>query len=69
VIFAADVLYKNVEEAAKTYQFDKIVVVEVTEYMPSLIKPLAKRRIKPPQVESSPTEIFLSTAPPHIEPA
>ncbi len=50
VIFAADVLYKNVEEAAKMYQFDRIVVVEVTEYMPSLIKPLAKRRLKPPKI-------------------
>lgn len=51
VIFAADVLYKNVEEAAKMYQFDRVVVVEVTEYMPSFIKPLAKMRLKPPKIQ------------------
>ncbi|RFA95751.1 long-chain-fatty-acid--CoA ligase [Pyrobaculum aerophilum] len=53
VIFVADVLYKNIEEAAKMYQFDRIVVVELVEYMPALIKPLAKRRIKPPKVAYS----------------
>jgi long-chain acyl-CoA synthetase len=51
VIFAADVLYKNVEEAAKMHQFDRVVVVEVAEYMPSFIKPLAKMKLKPPKIQ------------------
>jgi len=50
VIFVADVLYKNVEEADKIHKFDRVVVVEVAEYMPAFIKPLAKRRLKPPKI-------------------
>ncbi|MEM1598526.1 long-chain fatty acid--CoA ligase [Pyrobaculum sp.] len=51
ILFAADVLYKNVEEAMKMYQIDRVVVVEITEYMPPLIKPLAKMRLKPPKIQ------------------
>lgn len=53
VLFTVDVLYKNVEEAVKMYQLEKVVVAEITEYMPSLIKPLAKMKLKPPKIQYS----------------
>ncbi|MGC9051647.1 long-chain-fatty-acid--CoA ligase [Pyrobaculum sp.] len=53
IIFTVDVLYKNVEEADKLHRFDRVVVVEVSEYMPAIIKPLAKRRLKPPKIQYS----------------
>lgn len=51
VLFTVDVLYKNVEEATKLHQIDRIVVAEVAEYMPPLIKPLAKMKLKPPKIQ------------------
>ncbi|MEM4510764.1 MAG: long-chain fatty acid--CoA ligase [Pyrobaculum sp.] len=51
VVFTVDVLYKNVEEASKMYQFSKVVVAEVTDYMPPFIKPLAKMKLKPPKIK------------------
>lgn len=47
VIFAADVLYKNVE----VVPFERVVVVEVAEYMPFWMKPLAKMKLKPPKIQ------------------
>ncbi|MFN3804497.1 MAG: long-chain-fatty-acid--CoA ligase [Pyrobaculum sp.] len=46
ILFTADILYKNVEGVV-----DKVVVVEITEYMPPLVKPLARLKVKPPKIK------------------
>ena len=51
VLFTADVLYDKAVKAAEEYRFERIYVVEMTEYMPTWLKPLARRQIGPPKVK------------------
>lgn len=51
VLFTADVLYDKVVKAVEEYRFEKVYVVEMTEYMPGWLKPLAKRQLRPPRIK------------------
>lgn len=51
VLFTADVLYDKVLKALDEYKFERVYVVEMTDYMPAWIKPLARRRLKAPKIK------------------
>lgn len=51
VLVTMDVQYDKVKGAlAEGAKFEKIVVADITDYMPPLIRPIARARIKPPKV-------------------
>ncbi|MBP1449530.1 MAG: AMP-binding protein, partial [Thermoproteus sp.] len=50
ILVTADVLYDKAAKAHEEVKFDRVVVANVADYMPPLLKPFAKMKLKPPKV-------------------
>lgn len=51
VLFTADVQYDKAIKANEEYRFEKVIVAEMTEYMPAWLKPIARRQIRAPKIK------------------
>jgi long-chain acyl-CoA synthetase len=50
VLVTTNILYRNAEQALKDAIVERVVVAGIEDYMPPLLKPLARLRLKPPKI-------------------
>jgi len=50
MFFTTNILYKNAENALKDVIVERVVVADIEGYMPALIRPIARYRLKPPKI-------------------
>ncbi len=50
ILVTTNILYKNAEQALKDVKVERVIVTDIEDYMPPLLRPLARLRLKPPKI-------------------